>query len=109
MYNMEDFSRLSNEQLADKMKDLIDNLNASRVIRDATITTPGGPPSANAIAEYTQQESVITPLIRQCMRLLLDPYRIRPNIVDDVTRGGRRKSRRNKRNKRNTRKLRGGA
>jgi hypothetical protein len=106
---MEDLATLTNEQLADRMKDLVDNLNASRVIRDATITTPGGPPSANAIAEYTQQESVITPLLRECMRLLLDPYRITGNNVDVVNGGGRRKSRRNKRNKRNTRKLRGGA
>uniref|UniRef100_A0A6C0B8J1 Uncharacterized protein n=1 Tax=viral metagenome TaxID=1070528 RepID=A0A6C0B8J1_9ZZZZ len=91
--------RLSKEQLANEIKDLVDNLNASRIVRDATITEPGGLPTANARAEYAQQESVITPQLIQYMNLFLDPHRVVRNNVegDSFNRGGRRKkSRRSK-------------
>ena len=103
---MEDLTHLSKEQLADKIKDLVDNLNASRIIRDATITEPGGPPTANAIAEYTQQEAVISQQLRQCIELLLDPYRVVRNDLerDSFNRGGNKTKRKTKtKNKRNTR------
>jgi hypothetical protein len=96
---MADLRHLTNQQLADRIKDLVDNLNASRVVRDATITYPGGPPTAEAFAEYTQQEALIVPQIRQYIEIFLDPNRITNNVDTIIYNTGGTKNKNRNRNK----------